>query len=525
MNGKYLACGDESGKVVVWNCEDENAQALVQCFSGEVGQSVSSLYIDADGLFLVVGTQSGQIWTLTDWNAQGLQAVEGLRHLPGLSGPISYIFYAPYWKETSYEQAVYVLYSCGYVVVLNPFTREIRAYSGLIKPEDTTEEGDEQDKIIFGFVVSTKFEQITKVTEEMQQSILNFTPPSDSSQQPVESKSFMKKLKRGSGEVITLPPMKIPPNGPRYLLFVKGKYLIRCDLSKFARPISSSISSSSSSSSSLTTFSSTSNVLIQVSQISTSNIITCQLLSYIEDATRFWSKPILSISFLDEMSDMYFLTPKSCFQLNRHDSLPNVLTDPYNITNAIILSNGCTYICSNKNIIYSVNPYNPEYLLSDIPPSRSEMSSIPPDVSQQLLQKEVIDSTIKTKSKRRSSFLTLPSSGIDLDKLFIKTFDMKQKEEIFNRRSIKLSSSGVGGGESKEEYTIKSDNVKDNTTSALRTKAILDETRQNFEERGERIKILNKRAEEFNVEAAKYKAISSAHKEKMKQKAQRWGVF
>jgi hypothetical protein len=79
--------------------------------------------------------------------------------------------------------------------------------------------------------------------------------------------------------------------------------------------------------------------------------------------------------------------------------------------------------------------------------------------------------------------------------------------------------------EREEAYSIKSDHVKDNTSSAGRTKAILDETRQNFEERGERINILNKRTEDFNMEAAKFKANSAAHKEKMKQKAQRWGVF
>jgi hypothetical protein len=540
VTGKFLMVGDDSGSVVVWDCENETAENLNEIFRGDVQQRVTSLFIDPVGSFLVVGTQDGQLFALTDWNRKELCPIEGIRQLPGLTGAISYIFCAPYWKETLYEQAAYILFSSGSVVIVNIATLELRAYSGLIKIE-TDDDTDGDGKVVFGFVMDTKYEPVTMVTEEMQANIpVNSTQSTPPPTQPVESKSFMKKLKRGSGESISLPPMSIPRCGPKYLVYVRGRDLIKCDLSTFSRPIPSSSPSSSSSpsvasssSSSLTslTWSAINHpILLSSTQISSSQIITCELLSYIEDATRFWSKPILTLSFLNSMSDLTFITLKSHFVLNSHNILPNVLIEPYNITDGLILSNGCNYLCSNKNIIYSNYLQNSEFLLSPYTPSRAEMSSIAPDPSQTLLQREILEPNAKAKSKRRSSFLTLPSTGIDLEKLFLKTFDSKQKDDFFRRYSLKSSSSNLSTSsasihEMKEEYVIRSDHVKETNTSTARTKAVLDETRANFEERGERINILNKRVEDFSNDAAIYKAASAAHKEKMKLKAQRWGVF
>jgi hypothetical protein len=548
VSGKYLVVGDDSGNVVVWDCEDETAANLREIFRTDVQQRVTSLFIDPTGLFFVVGTQDGQLFGLTDWSRQTLRPIEGIRQLPGLTGAISFIFCAPYWKETLYEQAAYILFSSGAVVIVSLPSLELRAYSGLIKIDtDDGADADEtgaataiDERILFGFVLNTKYEPVTMVTEEMQANIPVTNAQSTAPPQPppAESKSFMKKLKRTSGESITLPPMAIPRYGPRYLVYVRGRNLIKCDLSTFSRPIISSLASPSSASSSSNSISATSGassltwsaishpVLIESIQISSQQIITCELLSYIEDATRFWSKPILTLSFIDAMSDITFVTLKSHFVLNSHNLLPNVLTEPYNITDAVILSNGCSYLCSNRNIIYSIHSQSVEYLLSSssaYTPSQAEMTSISPESSQMLCQREVVETNAKAKSKRRSSFLTLPSAGVDLDKLFLKTFDPKQKDDLFRRYSLKSSSSATS--EAKEEYVIRSDNVKDTNKSTARTKAILDETRANFEERGERINILNKRAEDFSNDAAIYKAASAAHKEKMKLKAQRWGVF
>jgi hypothetical protein len=508
-----LIAGDERGAFVVWNCE---GSSTVEKFRHVLDDAVSCTCMDDSGMALFVGTRGGVIHTVADWNRGTVRPLTGIEHTAA-RGCVQHMFMAPFWRDTEYQPALYVTFSSGHVVVVHVFTREVLACSDCFYDEDEMEDYDEaqEQRVVAACVVNAKSEQVTVTPETAAEVSAPHIDPQqssdslgtvDSATSPPGGKaptSFMKKFKRNSTDTVTLPSLgPFPPAAPRFVIIVQGTSVRRCDIRSFARIYPSGQTQPQPGGN-------------MSRPIAASRIVCADFMSYIEDAARFWTQPIPSIACVDDTADMYVVTLRSGSAMSRFDALPQVLAEPYDITCATVLPNGNAFICSSSNMIFTTTPSNKEFLQTLALPSRASTLFSPPDPALRLTAPEPEVPGAK-KAKRRSSFLM--SAPADLDKLFLKTYEQRQKDELF--RSAKREERGSGS-----EHKISREGVADANSSASRTKATMDETRKNFEERGERLSKLNQKMEDFGLQAKEYKANSAAHKEKMRKKAQKWGVF
>lgn len=504
-----LVAGDDRGTFVVWNCERKSA---VEKFRHVLDDCVSCACMDTTGMSLFVGTRSGIVHTVADWNSGKVIPLTGIASTPA-RGCVQHMFMAPFWRDTDYQPAVFITYASGHVVVVHVFTREVLACSNCFYDDDELEDYEEaqEQRVVAACVVNAKCELVTAIPEVDPESSAHIeTQPSsdsigtDSSLSPSgkASTSFMKKFKRNSTDSNILPPLgPFPTPAPRYVIIVQGTSVRRCDIRNFARIYPTGHTDSSPGG--------------NISRpIAASKIVCANFTSYIEDAARFWTQPIPTIVCVDDTADMYVVTLRSGSAMSRFDALPQVLAEPYDITSATVLPNGNAFICSSNNMIFTSSPSDKEFLQTQHLPSRASTLFSPPDPALRLAAPEQEVAGAK-KAKRRSSFLM--SAPADLDKLFLKTYEQRQKDELFRSNKPREERSS--------EHKISREGVTDANTSASRTKATLDETRKNFEERGERLSKLNQKMEDMGLEAKKYKANSAAHKEKMRKKAQKWGVF
>mmetsp|Transcript_6254 Transcript_6254/g.9444 ORF Transcript_6254/g.9444 Transcript_6254/m.9444 type:complete len:1136 (+) Transcript_6254:136-3543(+) len=523
-SGSLLICGDDSGGVVVWDTDQTSpdTKSAQERLRSTVNQSVTCAVVGGAGAELFVGTRDGAVFAKCNWDSSDLVRVNALEHI-GASGSVLYMFHAPYWKDVDLQPGVYVVYASGHVAVLHSSSLEVMAVSSCVY--DTDDDDDTEYGVPFACVINSKFEVITDVpkcgdgskskpTSVSAHDSASSTGSGGKSGAPISSappaSSFMKKFKRNSSDTYAAPPHTKPTDpppitAPKYVVFVQGKSMRRCEIAQFCRSTPTGLSLPGCGG-------------VYSRPVAAAPIVTASVVSYIEDATRFWTSPLCALACVDETADMYFLSLQSGHGISRFDALPQVMTEPYNVHSAYILANGNTFIGCSGNMIFSAAPLNSEYLPTAATPSRASTMWSPPDSAQLMnVQRESESVGNKGKSKRRASFLM--GSPVDLDKLFAKTYEQHQKDELFNSRK----NDKVKGEE--EGYKISRDEARNASSTAARTKVTLDETRQNFEERGERINRLNKKMEDFGIEAKKYKANSQAHKEKMRKNAQKWGIF
>jgi hypothetical protein len=256
--------------------------------------------------------------------------------------------------------------------------------------------------------------------------------------------------------------------------------------------------------------------------------VAAQDISIIEDSTRFWSQPIPCLSTIDSEGNVKILSIPSGDLMSSSPVLPQVFSDEFAIKSSTILPNGDVYLSTSSYMIYSSTPENKAYPPTTPIPCRAAADFTPPPLAQ-MLQVTIGDqdaaSHVKAKTekkgKRRSSVMGFAMSGpVDFEKLFSKSLDARRKDELFG-----ASSNFDEDDEDDDDVVISSAHVQDTKSKAAGTKAALDETRQAFEERGERLGRLNKKMEDFGENAKLYKKNSAAHKEKMRKKAERWGLF
>ena len=514
----WLVAGDDRGTIVVWTCAAQAQGGLVERFRHTLEDAVTASCIDSSGMALFVGTQSGTIHTVGDWNGGNMLQLGGIEHTPA-QGAVRYIFIAPFWRDVDYALCAYVVFSSGHVVVVNAYTTEVVAYSGCFFDDDELDDYEvaQGNTVVFGCVLNSKYEQVDTIPEKSSQdtaidAVSSEIPTTSDSATHLGSGSgkgsskFMQKFKRGSSDAATLPhSLPPPPEAPRYVMLVQGVYMRRCDMHSFARVYPHSSSQPVP-------------LGCHSRPIAASNIVCAHNVSYIEDAARFWTQPISTITCVDDTADMYVVSMRSGAAMSRFDALPQVIAEPYDITCAAVLPNGNAFLCSSGNMIFTTSPSNAEFQQVSTPPTRASTMFSPPDASLRLAAPE-IESHTKSKQKRRGSFLL--SSPADLDKLFMKTYEQRQKDELFRTSASKRSSQAS----TPEEHKISRENVQAATAATSSTKATMDQTRLNFIERGERLSKLNQKMEDFGLQAKEYKANSAAHREKMRKKAQKWGVF
>ena len=116
----------------------------------------------------------------------------------------------------------------------------------------------------------------------------------------------------------------------------------------------------------------------------------------------------------------------------------------------------------------------------------------------------------------------------DLDKVYMRTCDMRQREELFAN-----ATKGGGGGNDDEDDDVDNRsatgqrlNARDVTTkSTSSANAAMSETRAAFDERGNQLDKLSNNTEKLQNAAMEYRDLTAQHKAKLKEKASRWGLF
>ena len=104
----------------------------------------------------------------------------------------------------------------------------------------------------------------------------------------------------------------------------------------------------------------------------------------------------------------------------------------------------------------------------------------------------------------------MPVTVTDLSKLFAKTRDQREKEELFAKSNPT--------SEKEEE----SNSPQDSANKALSAAA---ETRETLQQRGRQLQQINESSARMSSAASDYRADMKKHKEALQKKSDRWGIF
>ena len=548
-----VAVGDVAGNVSLWSVPNSSSSGFKRLFSTTLDSQVSSMTMSNEGKILVVGTEDGSLYDLKDWAKSDMEKIDSLDHIGG-SGKIMKCLISPCWKGTSYTNAIFVVYHSGHYGIVDVNTHQLLSFcaSGSnpidLSEADETDNNESEiatridsDQVVFACVMRSNYEIITKIPEleevkDVETSEVKITPTKDviPAHETRKSFGFFKKSNSPSPQQSLTPPQGknsttvtapvFPAAAPRYFVFIRGRYLVICDLEKFSLPSVSDRSPS-------IVFSNALPNAVKMKCIGEGEgpFIAAQNISIIEDSTRFWSQPIPCLSAIDSEGNSKILSIPSGDLVSISPVLPDVFSEDFHVKCSTILPNGNAYLSTSSYMIYSSTPENKDYpQVAPVPCRACANFTIPP--RNQMLQVTIGDKDaaehVKTKNekkdKRRTSVMSFAMSGpVDFQKLFSKSLDVRRKEELFGS-AFKLHEDDE---DDNDNVNISSTNVKGTTGKAATTKAALDETRQAFEERGERMDRINKKLEDFGEGAKLYKKQSAQHKERMRKKAERWGFF
>lgn len=114
--------------------------------------------------------------------------------------------------------------------------------------------------------------------------------------------------------------------------------------------------------------------------------------------------------------------------------------------------------------------------------------------------------------KRRSSVINLSAAPTDLYKIFQKTREQRSKDELFSKES---------GADDESSYN----NAQKSKMAAGKVKNELDQLKENFAERGERINRIALKMDDFKQQAMDYRQTVKEQKEKLQKRNTRWGLF
>lgn len=553
-----VAVGDSSGNVSLWKIPDAANSGFKRVFTALLDSRVTSLSFSGVSTNLVAGTDDGSLYDSKDWSKSVMSKIESLDHI-GASGSVIKTLVAPYWNGTAYTYAIYVIFKSGHYGVVDANSHQMLSFcSSGSNPIDLSEDdaaSDDEDgshdrvsdvdrnRLVYACVMNEKFEIITAIpdlskedTPEVEEIVpVQEVTSTHTTPEPKKSFGFFKKGNTPPPSALITPPREgssargmsaspfvIPATAPRFLVYLRGRYLVTCDLQKFGLP---SISEKSSA----IVFSAALPHAVTMKCISEGNddgpFVAAQDINIIEDSTRFWSQPIPCISTLDCEGNLKILSIPSGELISTSPVLPDVFSEEFNIKSSTILPNGNTYLSTSSHMIYSSTPENKAYPQTASVPCRAAPGFTVPPQSQMLhvtIGDKDAAAHIKTKAekkdKRRGSVMSFALSGpVDFQKLFSKSLDSRRKDELFGASN--------SFNEEDEDDVVSSAQVRSTQSKAAGTKAVLDETRQAFEERGERLNRLTKKMEDFGEGAKIYKKQSAAHKEKMRKKAERWGAF
>lgn len=550
-----MAAGDSEGNVVVWETSSaelsgSSGETLNQKVSLRFPDAVTSIALTASSIF--VGTKSGRV-LFANFSAPAATAINTLSRLGGILGSVAHMVIAPYWTPAcaySNMSALYVCYSNGYLAIVNAETKELCGFTKSNAPTSTQVEVSEGDSgvpsclkfdntgrgyypVCFAGVFTSAFEPapdtIKDPEKEAEQDI-----DSDDSDEPVPepAPAPAAAAKKDGDNKIVLPSVWIarkikgssssdaqknaaqaipmPKDAPKYFVRVCNKTVVLFDLSKISVPPTPKKSD----------FIEAQNGIAKIVYNFDESIVGASLVCYVEDAARFWSSPFYTLSCVDLNSSMYDLafTSKDLRALCNINLLQDKLSSEVELCSSIVLPNGRVYMQQTGVMIFSATPYDTKYVPIQTLPARCRTQCIAPASGSLGASSPEVSTAMKRKTTRMSIIGLGTGAPAELEKLFAKTYDQLQKDDLLYRESTKV--------EEEESEDIQKHQIAQaiKASSALKSN-VMDETRQAFEERGRRLQELSEKTAKLSLTAAEYRAHTSAQKERLRKKAQRWGLF
>jgi len=176
-------------------------------------------------------------------------------------------------------------------------------------------------------------------------------------------------------------------------------------------------------------------------------------------------------------------------------------------------------------MIYSSYTQSSQYLTSKPKPAAASPAIIPLRINQQLKTNTSGKKEAKVRSKSSMLKISVGTTVVDLDKIFQKSRNQRNKEELLGKPALGTDDSEVEEDEHEpfRQTTTTAASVTNRTQ--IDTRVVMDETRQAFEERGEIASRVAKKTENFKNAAQEYRDAATAHKNELKQKNARWGLF
>ena len=287
----------------------------------------------------------------------------------------------------------------------------------------------------------------------------------------------------------------IPPDAPRYLLRAVGNSIVTFDLLKFATSIGSG------------KFSSTKPGAVNAQTVSDDLLVAMQLVSYLEEAARGWADPVPCVVSVDLLGVTRVVSAKEQQIWSTVSALPGVLGQQSQLSAASVLSNGDMFLLENQSILHSAYPISRQYI--QVKPTAIRSSALvasPPSSFQLKPSKEPA-----IKAQRKGLFGG--TGATDLEKIFSKTMEQRQKDELIGNLEERHKA---------EDVPSASDRVQ---RSTMRAKDVMSETRDAFKERGEIATRLASKTENLQDNARTFKEQTAALRDNMKQKEKRWGLF
>jgi hypothetical protein len=187
----------------------------------------------------------------------------------------------------------------------------------------------------------------------------------------------------------------------------------------------------------------------------------------------------------------------------------------------VLLSNGSCYLLQkgimqySSHLLFLDEEKHPVELLSDALPERAIPTSRELNKNLGLLHgREQLLANLKAQlKKRRSSVISLSAAPTDLYKVFQKNREQRTKDELLE------GTTNPNSGNSPVN------NAKATQAGAQKVKSELDQLKEGFAERGEKINRIALKMDDFKQSATTYKQVAKEQKEILAKRNSRWGLF
>ena len=499
-----LAAGNESGTVTVWEIYETGSdigatayfstqeserrpfhpnsiRQIYQTSTG--GDSISSITMILDSETVVVGTDSGKLYVSLDWGSNTLCGSTQLTAATiGASGGVINTMYSTYWKMATNTAvpAVFVLFESGHIAVVN-FT--MMTFIACCPPPLGM---NPSDKVSFSDYVNSGFESVwNDAVENVDKSLF----PEKAEQSQSALSEIFKSRDRSASHI---DDSMFPKCVPRYLLYIRGKMIYTYDIAKFSN---------------LGPRFTTSNIpapgdqWVSARKLTDASILCAEKFAYIEEASRAWAEPIMCLASIDSDGAFYVHSFKDKAPICSVDLFLGVCDNSSPLKRGLVLPNGSCYVQQGDFMVHTGSTVCSDYILNAPSPAKVAVRLSLPDISLQLDDGRPPKSAAA--KQRRMSIMS--AAPVDLSKVFIKTRDEHQKDELFGRRV--------------------DDDEQDVDSAATRALKVAAETREALLERGRKLQQLTKCSEVLGSSSQDFRQHAKDQNQKLKEKHANWGLF